>query len=84
VHWNPKVVIIFCAAARYRRTAVGSSHDDAHPDNSTLHAGAVRPHNGFVESLFFKSPRSGNGSSQEHDFRGHAPFVLVMVYPYFK
>ena len=28
--------------------AVGRSHDDAHPDNSTLHTGAVRPHTGFV------------------------------------
>jgi hypothetical protein len=41
--WNPQVAIIFGAAARYRRATVGSSHDDAHPDNSTLHTGAVRP-----------------------------------------
>jgi hypothetical protein len=39
--WNPEVAIIFCAAARYRRATLGS-HDDAHPDNSALHAGAVR------------------------------------------
>ena len=62
--WNPEVAIIFGAAARYRRATVGSSHDDAHPDNSTLHTGAVRPHTGFVESLFFISPRTGHGSSQ--------------------
>ena len=53
--WNPGVAIIFGAAARYRRATVGSSHDDAHPDNSTLHTGAVRPHTGFVESLIFIS-----------------------------
>ena len=41
-----------------------SSHDDAHPDNSTLHTGAVRPHTGFVGSLFFISSRTGHGSSQ--------------------
>jgi hypothetical protein len=34
---EPDVVNIFGAAARYRRATVGSSHDDAHPDNSTLH-----------------------------------------------
>jgi hypothetical protein len=62
--WNPEVAIIFGAAARYRRATVGSSHDDAHPDNSTLHTGAVRPHTGFVGSLFFISPRTGHGSSQ--------------------
>jgi hypothetical protein len=62
--WNPEVAIIFGAAARYRRATVGSSHEDAHPDNLTLHTGAVRPHTGFVESLFFISPRTGHGSSQ--------------------
>jgi hypothetical protein len=35
--WNPEVVNIFGAAARYRRATDGSSHDDAHPDKSTLH-----------------------------------------------
>jgi len=30
-----------------------------HPDNPTLHMGAVRPHPGFVESLLFISPRNG-------------------------
>ena len=62
--WNPEVAIILGAAARYRRATVGSSHDDAHPDTSTLHTRAVRPHTGFVESLFFISPRTGHGSSQ--------------------
>ena len=61
---NPEVAIIFRAAARYRRDAVGSKHDDAHPGNSTLHTGAVRPHTGFVESPFFISPRTGHSSSQ--------------------
>ena len=63
-HWNPEVAIIFGAAARYRRTTVDSSHDDAHPDNATLHTGAVRPHTGFVGSLFFISFRTGHGSSK--------------------
>jgi hypothetical protein len=36
--WNSEVANIFGAAARYRRAKVGSSHDDAGPDNSTLHA----------------------------------------------
>jgi hypothetical protein len=50
--WNPEVVIIFGAAARYHRDTVGRNHDDAHLDNSALHTGAVRPHTGFVENLF--------------------------------
>jgi hypothetical protein len=45
---NPEVAIIFGAAARYRRATVGSSHDDAHPDNSALHTEAVCPHTGLV------------------------------------
>jgi hypothetical protein len=61
---NPEVAIIFGAAARYRRAKVGSSHDDAHPDNSTLHTGEVRHHTGFVERQFFISPRTGHSSSQ--------------------
>ena len=56
---NPEVVIILGTAACYRRATVGSSHDDVHPDNPTLHKGAVRSHPGFVESLFFISPRNG-------------------------
>ena len=49
--WNPEVALIFGAAARYRRATVGSSHDDAHPDNSTLDTGAVRPNTSFVLQL---------------------------------
>jgi hypothetical protein len=40
-----------------------SSHDAAHPDNSTLYIGVVRPYTGFVASLFFISPRTRHGSS---------------------
>jgi hypothetical protein len=58
--WNLEVVIMFGTAARYRRAAVGRSYDDAHPDNPTLHKGAVRPHPGFVESLYFITSRTGN------------------------
>jgi hypothetical protein len=61
---NLEVAITFCVAARYRRATVGSSHDDARPDNSTLHTGAVRPQTDFLESLFFISPRTGHGSLQ--------------------
>jgi hypothetical protein len=50
---NPEVAIIFGTAARYRRATIGSSFDDAHPDDSTLHMGMVHPDTGFVESLFF-------------------------------
>jgi hypothetical protein len=39
--WNPEVVNIFGAAARYRQATAGSSHYDAHPDNLTLHAGKI-------------------------------------------
>jgi hypothetical protein len=39
--WNPEVANIFDAAARYRWVTVGSSHDDAHPDNSRLHTGKI-------------------------------------------
>jgi hypothetical protein len=49
-----KVVTIFGAAARYRRATAGRIYDDAHPDNSTLHVGAVRPHTGFVMSPIFQ------------------------------
>jgi hypothetical protein len=62
--WNPEVAIIFGAAALNRRAAVGSCRDDAHPDNPTLHTGAVRPHTGFEGGIFFISPRTGHGSSQ--------------------
>jgi|AntAceMinimDraft_5_1070358.scaffolds.fasta_scaffold253572_2 hypothetical protein len=38
---NPEVVNIFGVAARYRRARVGSSHDDAHLDNSALNTGKI-------------------------------------------
>jgi hypothetical protein len=38
---NTDVVNIFGADARYRRTTVGISHDDAHPDNLALHTGKI-------------------------------------------
>jgi hypothetical protein len=41
--WNPEIAITFGEAARYRWATAGSSHDDAHPDNSTLHAGRLAP-----------------------------------------
>jgi hypothetical protein len=63
-HCNPEGAIIFGAAARYCRATVGSSYDDAHPKNSTLYNGAIRPHTGFAGSLIFISPRTGHGSSQ--------------------
>jgi hypothetical protein len=31
----------FGAAARYRRATLGRTHDDVHPDNSTLHTGNI-------------------------------------------
>jgi len=39
--WNPEVANIFGTAARYCRATVGSSHDGANPDNSTLHTGKI-------------------------------------------
>ena len=50
-HLNLELVSIFGLAARYRRAAVDSSHNDAHPNSSTLHKRADRPHTGFVDSL---------------------------------
>jgi hypothetical protein len=58
---NPKVVNIFGAATRYRRAKVGSSHDDAHPGNSTLHTGKIYSfplHNQLsCSSLAARAPR---------------------------
>jgi hypothetical protein len=39
--WNPEVVSMFGAAARYRRAKVFSRHDDVHPGNSMLHMGKM-------------------------------------------
>jgi hypothetical protein len=58
--WNPEVVITFGTAARYCRAAAGSSNDDAHPENLTLHLGVVRPRPGFVENFIFTSPHTGH------------------------
>ena len=60
--WNPEVVIVPGAAARYRRATAGSSHDDSHPYTSALHTGAARPPSGFVRSVFFISLRTGRRS----------------------
>jgi hypothetical protein len=79
---NPEVAIIFGTAARYRRAKIGSYHDDAHPDNSALHTGAVRPHSDFVESFFFISPRMGHRMQLFevlHSFHAHALFVRLMM-----
>jgi hypothetical protein len=89
--WNPEDAIILGTAACYRRAKVGRSHDGAHSNNTTLHTGTVRPHTGFVGSLFSISPRTGHGSSQVLEmlpvffggFRERALFVRVMTYPYF-
>ena len=87
--WNPEVAIIHGTAACYRRATVGSSHDDVHPDNPALHMEAVRPHPGFVESLFFITPRTDT-HTQVHEmlpyfraFRGRALLRGVM-HPYFQ
>jgi len=61
--WNTEVTTIIGASARYRQAKVCSSHDDAHPGNSALHTGTVRPRTTFVGCLFFLSPRTGYGSS---------------------
>ena len=85
---NPDVAIILGTAACYRRATVGSSHDDVLPDNPALHTGAVRPYPGFVESLFFISPRNGLARKCSkccqlfRAFRGRA-FLRGMVQPYF-
>jgi hypothetical protein len=41
VRWAPRITKyeFLKWVARYRRATVGSSHDDAHPDNSALHTG---------------------------------------------
>ncbi len=86
--WNPEVAIILGTAACYRRAAVGSSHDDVHSDNPTLHTGVVHLHPGFVESLLFISSRNGlarNCSKCCQLFRafGGRAFLRGMVQPYF-
>jgi hypothetical protein len=85
--WNPEVAIMFGTAARYRRAAVGSSHDDARPDNLTFHAGAdikKTLHSGYVVNVFFISRRTGHRkkcSQLFRSFRGHALFVRGKTHP---
>jgi hypothetical protein len=90
--WNPEVAIIFGAVVRYRRAKVGSSHDDAHPDNSTLHTGGSPPHRLCGEPLLHIVPyhRTGHGVRKcskccqlFRAFRGRALFVRGMMDPYF-
>jgi len=63
--WNSEVVIVFGTAARYRQDIVGSSHDDAHSDNSALHTGAVRPHSGFVKKPLHIAPYGPSFASEQ-------------------
>jgi hypothetical protein len=51
--WKPEVVNMFGAAASYRRATAGRSHDDAHPDNSTLHKGKFALFRCTSAELFF-------------------------------
>jgi hypothetical protein len=48
---NPEVANIFSAAARYHQATVGSSHDDAYPDNSALLTRAVFAHHTAADKL---------------------------------
>jgi hypothetical protein len=81
---NPEVAITFGTAARYRRAEVGSSHDDAHPENLTL-----RPHFGFVEKVFiilFRKAivfKCSKCCQLFRSFRRHALFVRGMTHPHF-
>jgi hypothetical protein len=75
--WNQEVVIIFGAAARYRRAPVCRSHIDAHPDNSTLHTGGVSPPNRFYgEPLLHIAPY---GPWQFASVRNVASFFVYFV-----
>jgi hypothetical protein len=58
--WNSKGAIVVGTAARNRRATAGSSHDNVHPDNSTLHTETVRPNTSFLESPIFIPPRTGH------------------------
>jgi len=54
--YAPKGVRTRKSPSYFARRLVDSCHDDAHPDTSTLHTRAVRPHTCFVESVFFIPP----------------------------
>jgi hypothetical protein len=81
----------FCTKLRapHRGTSLNSCVCGA--NNSALHTGAVRPHTGFLKSLFFISPRMDDASSQVFEilpdffciFRGHALFVRNAMRPFF-
>jgi hypothetical protein len=88
--WNPKVDIIFGAAARFRRATYGSSHYDAHPDNSALHTGAVLPQPALLRTSCLYRPvramavlRCSKCYQLFRAFRGRALFVRGMAHPYF-
>ena len=58
---NPEVSIKFGAAARYRRATVGSSHYDAHANNSALHSDMkTHPLGGFCWIFFVKAACARN------------------------
>jgi hypothetical protein len=87
---NTEVAIIFGAPARYRRATVGSSHDDAHPDNSKLHTGLVRPTPALWGAFSSYRPvramavrRCSKCFQLFRAFRGLALFVRGMMHPYF-
>jgi hypothetical protein len=86
---NPEIIIKLDAAARYRRATVRSSLDDAHPGDSTLHTGAVRPHYGFVGKMYSVLSRTGHRSQVLEmlpffrSFCGRALFVREMMHQNF-
>jgi len=51
------------AAACYRRATVGSSHDDAHPDNSTQHTGKIYSSPLHVCRVALLLPRQRRGAA---------------------
>jgi hypothetical protein len=87
---NPKVAIMSGAAARHRRATAGSSHDDAHPDNLTLHTRAVRfPPASWGASSSYRPVRAmavrkcPECCQFFRAFRGRALFVRGVMYPFF-
>jgi hypothetical protein len=93
--WKQEVAIILDAAARYRRATVGSSHNDAHSDNSALHmiGGGGR----FAHTPALWKACSSNRPVRAmavrkcskccqcfRRIRGLARFVLGIMHPYFQ
>jgi hypothetical protein len=70
---NPELVDIFGAKARYRRAKVGSSYDDAHPDNSTLHMGKIYSFPLHISGLFFSFCDSVEAPRQRPGHHDQAP-----------